>query len=86
MTRHRLRDGLLVETYDVAPQPDGAAIIWVQTDDPWNTYAPECVRIEARALRAVGEALIALADAGASETGRVGKIVPIEPAQQRRIA
>ena len=86
MTRHRLRDGLLVETYDVEPQPDGAAMIWVQTDDPWNTYAPDCVRIDARALRAVGEALIALADAGASETGRVGKIVPIEPAQQRRIA
>jgi len=81
-----LRDGLLVETYDIEPQPDGAAMIWVQMDDPWNTYAPDCVRIDPRALRAVGEALIALADAGASETGRVRKIVPARPARERRIA
>ena len=81
-----LRDGLLVEAYDVEPQPDGAAMIWVQMDDPWNTYAPDCVRIEARALRAVGEALIALADARPSELGRVAKIVPDVPAQQQRIS
>ena len=86
MIRHSHRDGLLVETYDIEPQPDGAAMIWVQTDDPWNTYAPDCVRIEARALRAVGEALIALADARPMEPRPVGKIVPAVPAQQRRIA
>ena len=75
-----LRDGLLVETYDVEPQPAGAAMLWVKLDDPWNTYAPECVRIAPDALRCVGEALIALADARPSEAGRVVKIVPIEPA------
>ena len=76
-----LHDGLLVETYDIEPQPDGAAMLWVQTDDLWNTYSPDCVRIDPRALRAVGEALIALADAT-----RVVKIVPVVPARERRIA
>ena len=86
MTCHRLRDGLLVEAYDVEPQPDGAAMIWVHLDDPWTTYAPECVRIAPDALRCVGEALIALADARPSEPRRVVKIVPVVPAEQRRIA
>jgi len=81
-----LRDGLLVETYDVEPQPDGAAMIFVTESGGEDVYAPDCVRIEARALRAVGEALIALADARPSEPRRVAKIVPDVPAQQQRIS
>ena len=61
-------------------------MLWVKLDDPWTPYAPDCVRIDPRALRAVGEALIALADARPSEPRRVVKIVPVVPARERRIA
>ena len=77
-----LRDGLLTETYDVEPQEDGAAMVFVAL----GPYSPDGVRIAPEALRFVGEALIALADARPSEAGRVVKIVPARPARERRIA
>ena len=86
MSTLTLRDGLLTHVLAVDPQPDGAVMLHASIRTDGERDLCTAVRIESAFLDPLIRDLTAIRDARPSAPRRVGKIVPVVPARQRRIA